>query len=79
MTGSSIVSMGEPSNLSSIQPAEDDIRPGLRVRSDDYGKGTVVAVFGALGIQVHWDEEILGTREHTLMHDRSYINRLERI
>ena len=71
--------MSEPSNLSRIQPAGDDVRPGLRIRSQDYGHGTVVAVYGAMGVQVHWDEEILGTREHTLMHDRSYIDRLERL
>jgi hypothetical protein len=71
--------MSEPSNLSRIQPATDTVYLGMRVHSGDYGNGTVVADLGAMGIQVHWDEEILGTREHLLMHDRSYIERLEKL
>lgn len=71
--------MAEPSKLSRIQPAEDTIYLGLRLRSSDYGTGTVVGVYGAMGIQVHWDKELEGTHQHTLLHDRSYIERLERI
>lgn len=71
--------MSEPSNLSRIQPATDTVYLGMRVHSGDYGNGTVVAIYGAMGIQVHWDEAILGTREHVLMHDRSYVERLEKL
>jgi hypothetical protein len=68
-----------PSNLSRIQPATDTVYLGMRVHSTDYGNGTVVAVYGAMGVQVHWDKELEGTHQHTLLHDRSYIERLERL
>lgn len=71
--------MSEPSNLSRIQPSADTVYLGMRVHSGDYGNGTVVAILGAMGIQVYWDEEILGTRDHLLTHDRSYIERLEKL
>jgi len=80
MTGMAAMSgeaMSEPSNLSRIKPAT--IHLGMRVRSGDYGDGTVVAMLGAMGIQVFWDQEILGTREHVLSHDRSYVERLEKL
>lgn len=58
----------------------DDITAGLRVRSDDYGAGTVVAVLG-IGIQIYWDTPLVGTVDsHLLVHDRSYVmTRLERL
>jgi len=56
----------------------DDIEPGLRVKSSDYGTGTVVAVLG-IGIQIYWDTTLVGTVDsHLLVHDRSYVMRLER-
>lgn len=71
--------MTEPSKLSSIKPATDPVHLGVRLRSGDYGNGTIVADLGAMGVQVYWDMEILGTRDHLLTHDRSYIDRLERL
>lgn len=71
--------MTEPRKLSSITPAKDGVHLGLRIHSGDYGNGTVVADLGAMGIQVYWDTEILGTRDHLLTHDRSYIDRMERL
>jgi len=57
----------------------DDIQPGLRVRSADYGTGTVVAVLG-IGIQIHWDKVLLGSVDtHLLVHDKAYVARLERL
>lgn len=70
--------MTEPGNLSRIQPATGAYL-GMRVHSGDYGDGTVVAILGAMGVQVFWDEEILGTRDHLLVHDRSYVEKLERL
>lgn len=57
----------------------DDIAAGLRVRSRDYGTGTVVVVLG-IGIQIHWDTPILGTvNTHYLTHDKAYVAKLERL
>jgi uncharacterized membrane protein YczE len=56
-----------------------DVALGLRVKSSDYGTGTVVAVLG-IGIQIHWDEPLIGTVDtHLLTHDKSFVARLERI
>lgn len=56
-----------------------DIELGLRVKSEDYGAGTVVAILGH-GIQIHWDKPLLGTSDtRLLVHDKSYVARLERL
>lgn len=61
------------------QPGDPVIEPGLRVRSGDYGAGTVVAVL-SIGVQVYWDEPLIGTPDsHLLVHDRSYVQRLEKL
>lgn len=54
------------------------IEPGLRVNSRDYGTGTVVAIV-ATGIQVFWDEPLLGTSQHLLVHDKAFVMELDRI
>jgi hypothetical protein len=60
-------------------PGLVDPEIGSRVRSDDYGAGTVVAV-AATGIQIHWDIPLLGTTGvHLLVHDKAYVARLERL
>lgn len=52
---------------------------GLRVRSSDYGTGTVVADIG-IGIQIWWDKALAGTADqHMLTHDKSYVAGLERL
>lgn len=60
-------------------PGDLPIEAGNRFRSADYGAGTVVAVL-SIGIQIHWDKPLTGTLDsHMLVHDRSYVQRLERI
>jgi hypothetical protein len=57
----------------------DDIQPGLRIKSRDYGTGTVVAVLG-IGIQIHWDKVLMGSvNTHLLVHDKAYVAKLERL
>jgi hypothetical protein len=58
---------------------------GMRVRSADYGTGTVVAFLG-IGVQVYWDADIGGVDDaiiegetHLAVHDRSLVEGLERI
>jgi len=48
-----------------------------RVRSEDYGPGTVVAEVG-IGIQILWDRPMLegGVGPQLLVHDRAYVERL---
>lgn len=58
----------------------DNIEVRTGVRSPDYGTGTIVADFGAMGVQVYWDKPLKGSKEqHLLLHDRSYVERLERL
>lgn len=57
----------------------DDVAPGLRVHSSDYGSGTVLADLG-IGIQIYWDRALPGTVDsHMLTHDKAYVARLERL
>lgn len=60
----------------------DDIEQGLRVSSPDYGPGRVVAIT-ASGVQIYWDrplDSLPGVVEvHMLVHDWSYVARLERL
>lgn len=57
----------------------DDITPGLRVESPEYGTGTVLADVG-IGIQIYWDRALAGTADqHMLTHDKAYVARLERL
>lgn len=62
----------------------DDITQGLRVSSPDYGPGRVVAIV-ANGVQIYWDqpledERLPGVAEtHMLVHDWSYVAKLERL
>lgn len=52
---------------------------GARVKSDDYGTGTVVATLPT-GIQVFWDKALTGTTDaHLLVHDRAWVLGLERL
>jgi hypothetical protein len=71
MTGASIHPMGRPEEQ---QPRE--ITTGMRVRSADYGNGTVVAFVGS-GIQVRWDKPIDGKHAHYLVHDVIFVQRLD--
>jgi hypothetical protein len=50
-----------------------------RVRSEDYGPGTIVADLGAIGIQVLWDQPKGTVGPSLMLHDRIYVQRLERI
>lgn len=57
----------------------DGIAVHQRVRSSDYGDGTIVLDLGER-VQVIWDEPMVGTFDHhALLHDRSYVERLERL
>ena len=70
---------GQIDHRNDTHPGEPVIEAGLRLRSSDYGAGTVVAVL-SIGIQVYWDEPLTGTLDsHLLVHDRSYVQRLERL
>lgn len=55
-----------------------NVRVSLRVRSPDYGAGTVVALTGN-GVNVFWDKTLAGTNTNLLEHDMSYVERLERL
>jgi hypothetical protein len=55
-----------------------EIDRGMRIRSRDYGTGTVVAIV-ATGVQVWWDEPLVGTAEHQMIHDKAYILSLQRL
>jgi hypothetical protein len=50
----------------------------MRVRSADYGDGTVITIMGTR-IQVLWDKPIAGTETDILVHDRRFIEGLERL
>jgi hypothetical protein len=51
---------------------------GLRVRSRDYGKGTIVGLSYS-GVTIHWDDELTGTHVHVLDHARHFVEELERL
>ncbi|GAB3829153.1 hypothetical protein [Kribbella italica] len=56
-----------------------EIVEGQRVSSDDYGRGTVAAVFGG-EVQVLWDSPLLeGTTTRLFTHDRRFIERLTQL
>jgi hypothetical protein len=75
VSGASIHSMGEPS-----ETVGSEIVIPTRVRSEDYGKGSIVADYGPIGIQIFWDNVIKGTvSTHLLTHDRSWVARLEKL
>jgi hypothetical protein len=58
----------------------DGIQVRQGVRSPDYGTGTIVAIYGAMGVQIYWDEPLVGSKEqHLLLHDRVYVERLEKL
>lgn len=62
-----------------IVPVMEEDLLGERVRSADYGTGTVVAMLPT-GIQVFWDKALLGTTDmHLLVHDRAWVLQLERL
>lgn len=49
------------------------ITVGTRLESADYGAGTVVA-FVATGVQVYWDQALVGTVDgHILTHELTYL------
>jgi hypothetical protein len=50
-----------------------------RVRSPEYGDGTVVADLGPIGVQIMWDRMEGAVGRQLLTHDRSFVERLERI
>ena len=61
------------------QQGERLIERDMRVRSGDYGTGKVIAIL-AIGVQIWWDEPLIGTTDsHMLVHDWSYVQRLERL
>lgn len=54
-------------------PREDLIERDMRIRSRDYGEGTVIALLPT-GVQVWWDNPLLGTVDtHMMVHDRNWI------
>jgi hypothetical protein len=60
-------------------PREDLIERDMRIRSRDYGEGTVVALL-PIGVQVWWDNPLLGTVDtHMIVHDRNWILDQERL
>ena len=56
----------------------DELKAGRRVKSVDYGTGTVVNFTGS-GVQVYWDKALSGTSVHILEHDRAYVLGLEQL
>ena len=59
---------------SSHPPVERD----MRLHSGDYGNGTVVCLLPT-GVQILWDTPLAGTEQRLVIHDYSYVARLERI
>lgn len=58
---------------------EDLIDRDMRIRSRDYGEGTVVALLPT-GIQVWWDNPLVGTTDtHMMVHDRAWILEQDRL
>jgi hypothetical protein len=56
-----------------------EVAVNVRVYSDDYGTGTIVLDLGSQ-VQVRWDRPQPGTADdptHTLLHDRSFVERLQ--
>lgn len=72
--------MAEPGSVSPLprRVGAGQAFQGMRVHDSEYGDGTVVMVTG-LGIQVHWDRELPGTRTSVLLHDVSYVEAMERL
>lgn len=65
--------------VAGIVRAMDEDLLGVRLRSGDYGTGTVVAMLPT-GVQVFWDKPLLGTIDvHLLVHDRAWVLQLERL
>lgn len=56
----------------------DGVQERQGVRSPDYGEGTIVGL-SANGVTIYWKAALEGTRTHLLEHDRSYVERLERL
>lgn len=56
----------------------ESLERATRVRSGDYGDGTVLAIMGNT-ILVWWDTPLTGTSTHQLGHDRAYVETLERL
>ena len=75
--------MSEPSNVQPIGRRElvgTEIVIPTKVRSSDYGTGTIVADFRAMGIQIYWDKAVTGTvATHLLVHDRIWVSLLEKL
>lgn len=59
---------------SSHPPVERD----MRLHSSDYGNGTVVCLLPT-GVQILWDKPLLGTAQQLVIHDYSFVARLERL
>lgn len=60
-----------------------NVRRGLRVKSADYGTGTVVAILG-IGVQVFWDADLAAAEgdegeTHLQIHDVGLIEDLEQL
>lgn len=60
--------------MSAREPAAP-IKPGDRIRSTDYGRGTVVGIgVGSREVHVQWDEPWLkGVALRVLIHDLTFI------
>ena len=61
-----------------VQYVGKNIQVPMKVRSPEYGTGTVVANLG-IGIQIYWDTALTGTTTHLLVHDYSFVERLEKL
>lgn len=57
------------------------IAPNVRVRSTDYGPGTIVLDLSPIGVQILWDQPMLEgvAGPQLLTHDRGWVERLERL
>jgi hypothetical protein len=69
-------------SVSPLRPlvGPDGIVKRQGVRSPEYGTGIIVAVYGAMGVQIYWDEPLVGSKDqHLLLHDRAYVERLEKL
>lgn len=75
--------MSQPSNIHPLEQPEQvgtEITIPTRVRSSDYGTGTIVADFNAMGIQIYWDQPLTGTvATHLQVHDRRWVSLLEKL
>lgn len=74
MSEASIHPLGDP-----VQRVGDTIVVPTKVRSTDYGRGSIVADYGPIGVQIYWDIPVAGTTTHLMVHERSWVALLENL